>query len=147
MPCYNGGNHSEDYVRQVEERLSERNNMPCSDGGYGRDYENRLEFEQVARSLIFVIANKADELRKEPKSKEALICSACRALEDFGFDFDKNPELSIWWDRHKKADAAREKKEAAKRLRAERAANIAKRPFDSLTPTEKKILKDEGYFN
>ena len=88
-----------------------------------------------------------DKLRNDLASKEALICSACRALEEFGFDFDLNPELSVWWDKHKQDDAQREKKRDAARLRKERAAILATKPFSELTEAEKKILKVEGYFN
>lgn len=54
--------------------------------------------------------------RKEWLKWKALLCSACRALEDFKFDFDKNPELSRWWDKHKQEYAERERKENAARM-------------------------------
>jgi hypothetical protein len=68
MPCYNGGNHSEDYVRQAEERLSERNNMPCSDGGYGRDYENNRLRDLLFSSLL----TKPMNFAKNRKAKKRL---------------------------------------------------------------------------
>ena len=37
-------------------------------------------------------------------SENVLLCSACRVLERTGYDFDENPALSIWWDKHKKKD-------------------------------------------
>lgn len=43
-------------------------------------------------------------VKEETKKYEALLCSACRELESQGYDFDKNPALSIWWHEHKMAD-------------------------------------------
>lgn len=41
--------------------------------------------------------------RKDPRLV-SLLCSACRALELFKFDFGLNPLLDEWWDKHKKED-------------------------------------------
>ena len=99
------------------------------------------ESEIVARS------NSHDEevRRKERLKWEALLCSACRSLEDFQFDFDKNPELSRWWDNHKKEDAERERKEQAKRIELEWVNEILQKPFKSLTDDDKVLLKRYGY--
>lgn len=45
---------------------------------------------------------------------EALMCSACRALERLGYDFDENPLLSRWWATHKAKDTYRKNMEKAK---------------------------------
>jgi len=45
------------------------------------------------------------DILSEPSiSEHVLLCSACRVLERTGYDFDENPSLSIWWDKHKKKD-------------------------------------------
>jgi len=35
---------------------------------------------------------------------ESLLCSACRVLTRMGYDFDENPRLSEWWEKHKEED-------------------------------------------
>lgn len=111
--------------------------MPCYDGG-----PTEAEI-------------RAEERRKENRAKEAgkaemtpLLCSACRALERLGFDFDENPVLSQWWDKHKAEDARRQ---AAEEAQAQRAAYRKKvieealqKSISLLSQEEKKILKEEG---
>lgn len=84
--------------------------------------------------------------RNEREKFDPLLCSACRSLEERGFDFDTNPELSRWWDAHKKADAERERKEQAKRLEMEAVDAALAKPFISLTNDEKALLKKYGFF-
>jgi hypothetical protein len=102
--------------------------MPCSDGGvpYGPTPE------EVANAKFG---------RRAP----SLLCSACRALEQFGFDFDTNPELSEWWDKHKKEDAERERKENARRLELEAVSEILRKQFNKLTDEDKRLLKKHKY--
>lgn len=103
--------------------------MPCSDGGgwlYGPSEAELAKAREIARM-------------------EPMLCSACRTLERLGFDFDENPELSEWWDKHKAADRAREKEETRKRLELEQVQTIAKKPFNKLTDADKKLLKKHGY--
>ena len=45
-----------------------------------------------------------NEMIQVKASLKILLCSACRTLERYGYDFDENPTLSQWWDRHKKED-------------------------------------------
>lgn len=108
--------------------------MPCSDGGPSP--------EQVA------IDNATESLKKARrvnKSLSVMLCSACRALDNRGFDFSTNPRLDEWWDEHKKADQTREKKEAKIRLQEERAAELAKKPFGELDADDRRFLKKMGY--
>ncbi len=102
--------------------------MPCSDGGI--PYPPSKE-ELAERAFI--------------KRAPGMLCSACRALEQFGYDFDLNPELSDWWAKHKAEDAERERKEHAKRLELERVDSILEKPFKSITDGEKLLLKKYGY--
>jgi len=84
--------------------------------------------------------------QKQIAMLESLLCSTCRVLEKTKYDFDENPRLIEWWDKHKKQDLAKTQKEQKLRLRKEQAFTIAQKPFSSLTTKEKKILKEEGYF-
>ena len=87
-----------------------------------------------------------NEIRKDEAAKwEALLCSACRSLEHVEFDFDVNPELSRWWDKHKKEDAARERKENAERLEMEAVDAALAKPFKDLDDDEKKLLRKHKY--
>lgn len=102
--------------------------MPCSDGGvpYPPSKEELAE-------------------RAFTKRAPGMLCSACRALEGFGYDFDLNPELADWWAKHKEEDAERERKEHAKRLELERVDAIIKKPFKDLSEEEKRLLKKHKY--
>ncbi len=102
--------------------------MPCSDGGV--PYPPSKE-ELAERAFI--------------KRGPGLLCSACRALDSFGYDFDLNPELSDWWAKHKAEDEERERKEQAKRLELERVNEVIKKPFKDLTADEKNLLNKHGY--
>lgn len=106
--------------------------MPCSDGGYGREQDS----------------NELRRLRKFERM-EPLLCSACRVLERTGFDFDENPELSEFWDKHKKEDdarVARERTVAERKKYKERiAAEAQRKPVCDLTKEEKAILKELGF--
>lgn len=87
-----------------------------------------------------------DEIRRKEREKwEALLCSACRSLEERKFDFDTNPELARWWDKHKKEDAARERKEKAERLELEAVDAALSKSFKDLTTADKKLLHKHGY--
>jgi hypothetical protein len=106
--------------------------MPCTDGGvpYGPTKE---ELNAV----------------KFAKRAEPLLCSACRALERLGYDFDENAELSEWWDAHKKADAARVERERVEEERKAYERKIVKdaldKKFGDLTKTEKALLKKHNF--
>lgn len=106
--------------------------MPCSDGGI--PYPPSRE-EIIARNFA--------------KRAEPMLCSACRVLERLGYDFDENPELSEWWDAHKKADEARLAKEAKEQARESwerRIVNEAlRKKFADLTNEEKGLLRKYNY--
>lgn len=106
--------------------------MPCTDGGV--PYPPTPE--EIAR-------------KKFAKRAEPMLCSACRALERLGYDFDENPELSEWWDKHKKEDAARIAREeaAAQRQAWERriVAEALGKSINELTEEEKKLLKKHNF--
>jgi hypothetical protein len=97
--------------------------VPCTDGG----------------------PSPRDTIREENSRLDVLLCSACRALERLGYDFDENPELSRWWDQHKREDEAREQVETRKRLRKSLAKELANIPVSHLTKEERQILREEGY--
>src|SRR5574343_702856 len=53
-------------------------------------------------------APSGDSYRKSETEKYIiLLCSSCRKLEEFGFDFAQNHELDRFWDQHKKEDEKR----------------------------------------
>ena len=60
--------------------------MPCYDS---RDHDPR-----------YVCSEYIDKLAKT----DSLLCSTCRVLDRLGYDFDENPRLSEWWDKHKRED-------------------------------------------
>ena len=82
---------------------------------------------------------------KQTKDLTDDLCSACRVLERLGYDFDENPSLSQWWDKHKKEDAAkRAKEEQAVQKEVwekQQLALIMKKPLNSLTKEELALLK------
>jgi len=43
-----------------------------------------------------------EEIEKSNMVK--MLCSACRVLARLEYDFDENPMLSKWWDKHKIED-------------------------------------------
>lgn len=106
--------------------------MPCSDGG-----------APYPPSPAEIAA--ANFSKRAP----GLLCSACRALDRLGFDFDENPELSDWWAKHKKEDDARierENKEAEVKAFERRVIKQALiKPFGDLSKDELKILRKNGY--
>lgn len=85
-----------------------------------------------------------NETRKELGETEALLCSACRELESQNYDFDKNPQLSRWWDKHKKEDQKRQLKESKERIEQSRIIDLSNKPFGDLTKEDKKFLKSKG---
>jgi hypothetical protein len=101
--------------------------MPCFDGGPDNNRE--------------LYANREEENKK----LESLLCSACRALDKYEFDFDLNPRLSEWWARHKKEDEAKEKAELTKNLHRKMIKEISKKPVKDLTQDDLKLLKMYGY--
>lgn len=112
--------------------------MPCSDGGYTREQE--IERERAAEK---------ERRMKEASRRVDLLCSACRALERMGYDFDENPELSRWWAGHKKEDAARLAAEEAKAQREAYQRRVIEaalaKPIGELTEEEKKLLRQHKY--
>lgn len=102
-----------------------------------------------------------DLLRNATKREDALtemLCSTCRHLESQGYDFDLNPQLSKWWDSHKKEDALRQQKELEEarirhqkeleRLRIqEEVTRLLTIPIANLTRNEKKFLVEHGGFS
>ena len=61
--------------------------MPCYDS---RDHDPKYICSGIADSLC---------------KTESLLCSTCRVLTRIGYDFDENPRLSEWWEKHKIDDA------------------------------------------
>lgn len=84
-----------------------------------------------------------DEYRSYNEEKlKALLCSACAALVNFGFNFALNPALDEWWDEHKKIDETRIAKELKEKLEREHAVSLAKtKTINQLNKDEKTLLK------
>ena len=109
--------------------------MPCI---VEPSYDERNQYDRDRR------------IREEAVAKnEVLLCSACRVLERLNFDFEENPELSRWWDAHKKADAHRLKEEEKARLAADlelkRLTDVLAKPTGTLKPDDWKLLRKHGY--
>lgn len=109
--------------------------MPCNDGG--------IPYPPSPEEIAF-----AQFAKRAP----SLLCSACRALERLGYDFDENPELSEWWDKHKTEDAKKQlliqQEQAKKELAQQREQwergqlkDIMNKPISDLTKVEKTILR------
>jgi hypothetical protein len=106
--------------------------MPCSDGG-ASDYRSGY-------------AAGEDSLRQQLENMKEMLCSSCRVLEREGYDFDENPLLSKWWDKHKKEDQARLAKEIKERNEFLLAKGIAEStPVSKLSKTHKDLLKKHGF--
>ena len=125
--------------------------MPCMDSG-----PRETQAEINART-----ANRDNTLREQGrkqalKAMEPLICSACRALAQYGYDFDLNPALSEWWTAHEAQDAARvaaerqrqeDEREAEKRIAYHKRiiGELLLKPLGQLTPDEVALLKQYKY--
>lgn len=97
--------------------------MPCL-GPYG--------FEEM---------KKRDQYPISTDNLEILLCSACRSLEERGFDFETNPALSIFWDKHKKKDQARLEIEAKEKLERAMCLDLCNKSPALLTREDKKLLR------
>jgi hypothetical protein len=110
--------------------------MPCQ--GPGPEYEIR-EYRKQKESV-----------QKKLDKTSVMLCSACRALQRLKYDFDENPELSVWWDKHLKADQKREDAKLKrqleakqKRVRKKNAIEVASnKPVSKLTKKDKDLLKE-----
>jgi hypothetical protein len=106
--------------------------MPCTDGGVPYPPTK----EELAHNRFI-------------KRAEPMLCSACRALERLGYDFDENPELSEWWDAHKKEDAKRQEAERKAAEKAEWERKVIRealgKSVGELTKEEKTLLKKHNF--
>ena len=75
-----------------------------------------------------------------------LLCSACRALERLGYDFDENPELSLWWAPHKARDEERERTRKQERQRQAwldaQMERLSTKPVGELTDAELRVVRE-----
>jgi hypothetical protein len=85
------------------------------------------------------------ETKKKLDLVEAMLCSACRVLEQNKFVFELNPTLDNWWAAHKAEDERVAKEKAAKlakeRFEKERLAEVMEKAFRDLTDSDKKLLR------
>ena len=83
---------------------------------------------------------------KERELLESLLCSACRALRDYEYDFALNPRLDEWWTKHKAVDEKREAQEIKERLGRAEAKRIAEtKMIFEMTKEEMKLLRKYGF--
>lgn len=81
---------------------------PACHGNSGHSGPHTWEAEYAAERAEFL---QDVELRREANRTAAkvtyaqMLCAACRVLTRLGYDFDENPALSQWWDKHKEDDA------------------------------------------
>lgn len=75
---------------------------------------------------------------RQIKKLESMLCSSCRVLKKLGYDFDENPRLSEWWERHQeadaKADARKERVRIKKQKRKELVATLLKMTMKEIIP-------------
>lgn len=88
-----------------------------------------------------------DVERDRKRASDALLCSACRSLEQLGFDFDTNPELSRFWADHKVRDADRIRKENEKRLIQEQVDVLLAKSIKELTEQDRAFLNRHGGYS
>lgn len=103
--------------------------MPCSDGGWS---EREAEQER---------SREVHALRNQVNTMEPLLCSACRQLEEYGFNFDKNPALADWWANHKRKDEEREQREAREQIVKNTIKLLSKKSIDKLTKEDIAFLR------
>ncbi len=107
--------------------------MPCYHEEFPHERSERKKREEAAA------------VKKAIVPLEALLCSACRELEEREYDFDKNPALSVWWYEHKQHDAA-EQREAERKAFEERSISAAlAKAVGDLNEDEKALLRKHKY--
>lgn len=118
--------------------------MPCRTDPPSADESRR-------NRLLSNHKKEVTKLKGEVEALKGLLCGASRVLERYNYDFDENPELSEWWQKHKKKDAKRiqkERKEAEQAKRKEwlheSAMGLMERPLNDLNEDERKVLKEAG---
>lgn len=126
LPC-------SDAFREIEE-LKEQI-MPCSDGrsNYG-DYRSGY-------------AAGEDSLRGKLEAMKEMLCSACRVLERLEYDFDENPELSKWWDGHKKEDERKAKEEAQRLLEVKMCHSLINKLLGQLSKDDLSLLRKHKFLS
>jgi hypothetical protein len=83
-------------------------------------------------------------LEKSKAELEEMLCSACRALVNYNFDFGLNPQLDKWWDKHQKEDQKRELAELKLKQEKEHVTRLLNKPLSELTREDKKLLNKHG---
>lgn len=86
-----------------------------------------------------------DAVNKATAPLEAMLCSACRELESNGYDFDKNPALSVWWHKHQLADAEEQRAEEVKKFVERAITEALQKPLSQLSDDEKALLRKHKY--
>lgn len=117
--------------------------MPCQSGPLYNDLESDLR-RNIAEQKKIELA-----LKQKISRLEALLCASSRVLARLEYDFDENPELSEWWDRHQKQDNRRKAKERKAEQQAKREAwvlaqanMLIDKPLSQLNDDEKSLLKE-----
>lgn len=105
MPCRGPCGKAKDGT--THHRYSDEDNPSCSlDSGHSgpcswtSEYKQTTAQAELRRKLLL----DAQRTATRDVTMQQLLCSACRVLERTGYDFDENPALSQWWERHKEKD-------------------------------------------
>lgn len=123
MPC-------SDTFREIEE-LKEQI-MPCSDGCSNGDYRSGYAAGEA-------------RLRDTLEAMKEMLCSTCRVLERLEYDFDENPELSKWWDKHKKEDEKKAREEAQRLLEVKMCHSLIRKPLTQLSTEDRTLLRKHKF--
>lgn len=79
------------------------------------------------------------KVRAELNDMAAMLCSACRSLQSYGFDFATNPLLDRWWANHLEEDRRRKEQE---RWEEELRIRTELRRQDAINLTRTKLLSE-----
>lgn len=111
--------------------------MPCT--------YDEFPHERAAREDKVRTAAVTKAVAQATASLEAMLCSASRELEERGYDFDKNPALSVWWHEHKLKDAQEARDAEVKAFIQRSISEALAKPLGQLTAEEKALLKEHKY--
>lgn len=88
-----------------------KENPTCHlDEGHNGPHSWEPEFQrQAARRLQEAELSRAENVYGSGSiTMRQLLCAACRVLTRYGYDFDENPALSQWWEKHQKVEVTDE---------------------------------------
>lgn len=77
----------------------------------------------------------------ENSKLESMLCSSCTALERLDYNFSENPRLDEWWDKHKRKDQERKRRQLLAAQEYDRAVELCEsKTIAELTDDELDLL-------